>query len=60
LSGSREQLEGRQNSIQWTLWGKLDGLYLADDVALLSYNQEINARKTFVETTAAVTKCEQS
>jgi len=38
--GLRTATEGRQNDIQCTLWGKLDDLDFADDVAVLSHNQK--------------------
>lgn len=32
--------EGRRNGIQWSLWGQLDDLDFADDIALLSHTQQ--------------------
>ena len=35
----RTSTEGRRNCIQWSLWGQLDDLDFADDLALLSHTQ---------------------
>ena len=42
----KETTRGRRNGIQWTLWQQLDDLDFADDIALLSHNQEQMQEKT--------------
>ena len=36
----------KQNGIQWTLWTQLNDLDFADDIALLSHNQQQMQEKT--------------
>ena len=42
----RTSTEGRRNGIQWSLWGQLDDLDFADDLALLSHTQQQIQDKT--------------
>ena len=42
----RTSTEGRRNGIQWSLWGQLDDLDFADDLALLSHAQQQMQDKT--------------
>ena len=47
---------GRNNGIQWTLWTQLDDLDFADDLALLSHNQnQMQDKTTCLETISAGT-----
>ena len=43
----RISTEGRRNGIQWSLWGQLDDLDFADDLALLSHTQQQMQDKTY-------------
>jgi len=46
--------EGRRNGIQWTLWEQLDDLDFADDIALLSHNQQqLQSKTTILEKLSA-------
>ena len=38
--------DGKRNGIQWTLWDQLDDLDFADDLPLLSHNQQQMQQKT--------------
>ena len=42
----KETTAGKKDGIQWTLWSQLDDLDFADDLALLSHNQQQMQRKT--------------
>ena len=39
-------MDGQRDGIQWTLWTQLDDLDFADDLALLSHNQQQMQNKT--------------
>lgn len=46
--------ERRRNGIQWTLWEQLDDLDFADDIALLSHNQQqLQSKTTILEQLSA-------
>ena len=42
----RQTTDGQRDGIQWTLWTQLDDLDFADDLALLSHNQQQMQNKT--------------
>ena len=42
----RQTTDGQRDCIQWTLWTQLDDLDFADDLALLSHNQQQMQNKT--------------
>ena len=42
----RQTTDGQREGIQWTLWTQLDDLDFADDLALLSHNQQQMQNKT--------------
>ena len=42
----RQTTDGQRDGIQWTLWTQLDNLDFADDLALLSHNQQQMQNKT--------------
>ncbi|KAK7090431.1 hypothetical protein V1264_010229 [Littorina saxatilis] len=46
----KESTNNRRNGIQWTLWSQLDDLDFADDLALLSHNQQQMQEKTDILT----------
>ncbi|KAK7095931.1 hypothetical protein V1264_005285 [Littorina saxatilis] len=46
----KESTNNRRNGIQWTLWSQLDDLDFADDLTLLSHNQQQMQEKTDILT----------
>ena len=42
----RRTTDGQRDGIQWTLWTQLEDLEAADDLALLSHNQQQMQNKT--------------